>query len=436
MSTPLKESLNGSAGPHERQAPNPRTLQSARAQGHADARCSNAAARTLLLCASTQYWDEAWFRKQHFMSRLSSRYPVLYIEPSFSILRRAPKRCPRGHENSPWRASIAQKRDQLWTYTPPRGMPFWTHPSVSRVQYRRWGAQLQSAARELGFERTWLWLYNPLYIQTIETLAPERVIFDLVDDLEAYQKRAHSRPTMRASIEGALRRADLLFTTSPLLAHKYAPLTSTRTMHVVPNGVRGEWIERSASVPEDLRELPRPWIGFIGAIFCYLDYDLLVATARAFRHGTLVMVGPIEDAAGAERLAAEPNVAMLGPRPQDRVPEYAGVFDVCLSPFKAGDVRRAVNPLKIYEYLAAGRPVVSTPLESLADEPIARWLRFAEGEEAFVNAVRDAVASHSSPELVAARREAVRPYAWEALSARVEEIVQAAEERWTAEARA
>jgi len=384
----------------------------------------------LIICTSTQYWHEAWFRKQHFMSRLASRYPVLYVEPSFSILRKPPRRCPAGHENHPYRPRIQRQGDRLWTLTPPRGLPLWTHPSVSRVQYRMWGTLLRRAARRLGHTRTWLWLYNPLYVQTRASLRPERIIFDLVDDLEAYETRAHSRPTIRACVEESLLQADLVFTTSTLLAEKYAARTGTGAMHVVPNGVRGGWIERAPVIPEDLRELPRPWIGFMGAVFCYLDFDLLVAAARDFRHGTLVMVGPIEDQAGAARLAAEPNVALLGARDQERVPDYVGSFDVCLSPFKAGAVRRAVNPLKIYEYLAAGKPVVSTPLESITGEPIARWIRFAEGEEAFVGAIRNALASHSNPELAAARREAVRPYAWEALGARVAEILEASAARW------
>ncbi|MFH1144628.1 MAG: glycosyltransferase [Candidatus Eisenbacteria bacterium] len=302
---------------------------------------------------------------------------------------------------------------------------------MSRIQYQWWGTLLRRAAARLGHRRVWLWLYNPLHIQTRATLQPERIIFDLVDDLEAYATRTHSRSTMRRCVNSALREADLVFATSPLLADRYAAQTREGRMHIIPNGVRGEWIDLETEIPADLRRLRRPWIGFMGAVFCYLDYDLLVATARAFPQGTLVMVGPVEDEAGAARLAAEPNVAMLGRRPQERVPDYVGAFDVCLSPFKAGAVRRAVNPLKIYEYLAAGRPVVSTPLESLTGEPIARWIRFAEGPAAFTRAIHDALASQSHPELIAARREAVRPYAWEALAARVETTLEEAHARWS-----
>lgn len=388
----------------------------------------------LIICAATQYWDEAWFRKQHFMRRLAARRRVMYVEPSFSIVRGAPERCPPGCANPYFRARTRIVDERLTVLTPPRGLPGWTHARVSPLHYRRMGTLLRRAARRGGHTRTWLWLYNPLYVQAIASLRPERVIFDLVDDLGAYAARGHSRDTMRRCVDAALARADLVFTTSPLLAAQYASRTRCGQMHVVPNGVRGDWIDRPAGEPPpELASLPRPWIGFIGAIFEYLNYDLLIATARAFSGGSLVLVGPVRDAAGAARLRGEPNVVWIAPQPQARVPEFAAAFDVCLSPFRAGDVRRAVNPLKVYEYLAAGRPVVSTPLESLADEPIARHIRFAEGEAAFVGAVREALAEEQSgagPAAAHARREAVRAYTWEALGDRVAAILERSEEEW------
>jgi glycosyltransferase involved in cell wall biosynthesis len=172
----------------------------------------------------------------------------------------------------------------------------------------------------------------------------------------------------------------------------------------------------------------------MGAVFSYLDYDLLVAAARAFPQGSLILVGPLQDVHGAARLKKEPNTVLLGPRPQERIPDYLAAFDVCLCPFRSGAVRRAVNPLKVYEYLAAGRPVVSTPLESLAQEPVARWIRFAEGAEAFSSAIRLAL-DENDPSMATARRQAVRSYSWDVLSTRVEEILDAAERDWNEETR-
>lgn len=386
--------------------------------------------RPLIICTSTQYWGEAWFRKQHFMSRLSVKRPVLYVEPSHSIARRARAVLAPEMRNPLVQPRVRRRGETLWTLTPPRGLPFWTHASVSRIQYRLWGGMLRREAQRLGFSRTWLWLYNPLYVQSCSSLRPERLIFDMVDELGAYDAGVHSRRTMGKCVESALESADLVFTTSGILAETYSPRTRTGKLHMVPNGVRGDWVDRPPrAVPERIRDLPRPRIGFLGALFSYLDYDLLAETARAFPEGTLVLVGPVTDYAGVARVAGESNVVLIGSQPQEKVPDFVSAFDVCLCPFRSGPIRRAVNPLKIYEYLALGRPVVSTPLESLMSDPIAPQIRFAEGAPAFVEAVRAAL-DCDTPEEQRARREAVRPYTWEVLGERVEGVLETAEREW------
>jgi glycosyltransferase involved in cell wall biosynthesis len=389
--------------------------------------------KPLILCASTQYWEETWFRKQHFMAHLARQRPVGYVEPSYSILRPHPQQVPETSRNARFRMSVRRAGDSLWLLTPPRGIPFWTRPVVSGYQYRHYGRLLRREATRLGFDRIWLWLYNPLYVQSVPTLAPERVIFDLVDDMGAYAARASSRKNMQACVERAIETADLVLATSRALVDAYAPRTRAGSIALVPNGVRGDWIGRMpAAAPPSVRGLPHPRIGFVGALFGYLDYPLLHATARAFPGGSLTLVGPIQDAEAVDALRREPNVRIIGPVTQESVPDFIASFDVCLAPFRPGAVRRAVNPLKVYEYLALGRPVVATPLESLVGGPIAGQIRFAEGPEAFVAAIRDAL-SADSPSAQAARREAVRPFSWEALGTQVALLIDAAEREWSQE---
>lgn len=385
----------------------------------------------LIVCASTQYWDETWFRKQHFTARLSQQRPVLYVEPSRSILRPPRRGTPPSLRNpllTPRLRTLQAER--LWTYTPPRGWPLWTHRRVSPRQYHSWGGAVRRAASDLGFERIWLWLYNPLWIQATGSLAPERVIFDLVDDLTAYEAGAHTRETMRACVERALTESDLVLTTSKLLAETHARRTREGKMHVISNGVPADWLSLEIDeLPAQIAALPRPRIGFVGAVFSYLDADLLVAAARAFPEGSLIVVGPVHDEAVAARLRAEPNAHLLGAWPQARVPEAIAGFDVALSPFRAGAVRRAVNPLKVYEYLALGKPVVSTPLESLRGEPIADSIRMAETAAEFVRAIREEL-SRDNPAVRMARRRAVEPYTWDALGQQVERVLDVAESKW------
>jgi len=290
---------------------------------------------------------------------------------------------------------------------------------------------LRREARRLGFDRVWLWMYNPLYVQALPTLAPERVILDLVDDLGAYAARDASRQNMQTCVERAIATSDLVIATSRTLVETYASHTRQKKIALVPNGVRGDWIGRvPGALPAAVRGLPHPRIGFVGALFGYLDYPLLRAAARAFPEGSLTLVGPIQDADAVDALRREPNVRVIGPVAQDSVPDYIASFDVCLAPFRAGAVRKSVNPLKVYEYLAIGRPVVATPLEALLDDPIAEQIRFAEGPDAFVHAIREAL-TMETPAAQASRREAVRPFAWESLSAQVASLLDEAEREWS-----
>lgn len=390
----------------------------------------------IIACASTQYWSETWFRKQHFMSRLSERRSVLYIEPSRSVLRSPPRGTPSDQRNSWFASRLRQEGPRLWVWTPPRGLPFWTHPSVSARQYAGWGSELRAEVTRLGFERVWLWLYQSLWVQACDALRPERLIFDLVDDLEAYEARAHSRRTVARSMRRALAESDLVFATSRVLAERFASETRAGRIEVVGNGVRDAWLADPPAPAPELRDLPRPLIGFVGAIFTYLDFQLLAQVARAFPEASLVLVGPIHDAGGAARLRQEPNVHLLGAKPQSEIPAYLAGFDVCLAPFRAGAVRRAVNPLKVYEYLALGKPVVSTPLDSLAGDAVARVLRFGEGAS-FIQAIRDALHDEEAArrngtldDRLRERRDAVRPHTWNELSARVESVLVEHERAW------
>ncbi len=167
--------------------------------------------KPLILCASTQYWEETWFRKQHFMAHLARRRPVGYIEPSYSILRAPSHHVPETGRNEPFRMKVRRAGDSLWVLTPPRGIPLLDAAAGERHTSTGTTVDCCGARRSrLGFDRVWLWLYNPLYVQSVPTLAPERVIFDLVDDMGAYAARASSRRNMQACVERAIETADLV----------------------------------------------------------------------------------------------------------------------------------------------------------------------------------------------------------------------------------
>jgi glycosyltransferase involved in cell wall biosynthesis len=137
-------------------------------------------------------------------------------------------------------------------------------------------------------------------------------------------------------------------------------------VHFVP--VACDFERYHAELERPLLEQPsRPRIGYAGWINQRLDVPLLLDVARAHRHAELMLAGPVKEPrpAGLRELAREPNVVLLGPQPPERVPAVMRTFDVALIPYRDDDFNRGSNPVKFYEYLALGRPVVATDIPVL-----------------------------------------------------------------------
>jgi glycosyltransferase involved in cell wall biosynthesis len=193
-------------------------------------------------------------------------------------------------------------------------------------------------------------------------------------------------------------------------------------MTVLGNGV--EWDHFAAPRPEpaEIAALPRPRIGYIGLLSHFLDFDCLEALRRARRGGTLVLIGPETPATSGplRELAARGGVALLGPKPYEDLPGFAQALDVGVIPFRAQDPYvQGINPNKVYQYLASGLPVVTTPVLDLAPRP--PHLAFAADPKETVFAVEAALDAPRDPE---ARRAMAREYDWSRLAARMVEIIE------------
>lgn len=120
----------------------------------------------------------------------------------------------------------------------------------------------------------------------------------------------------------------------------------------------------AAARPTDLPSEGCHIVGFVGALYEWIDWDLIAQASRAIPEAQFVFVGPNNCPTAIKSLEESPNVRFLGPRAYESIPGYVAAFDTCWVPFKTGQITAAANPVKIYEYLALGKPVVST---SVAD---------------------------------------------------------------------
>jgi glycosyltransferase involved in cell wall biosynthesis len=174
---------------------------------------------------------------------------------------------------------------------------------------------------------------------------------------------------------------------------------------------------RTPRRPPEIASLPRPRIGYAGALAEWIDLDLLGVVAAAFPTGSLVLVGPTvgQSVRPAERFAAHPNVHWLGSKPHADLPHWVAEMDVCLIPFRCTPLTRGVNPNKLWEYFALGKPVVMTDFSPFVHD--FKNLAFvAATPEAFVAAIGAAL---TSPGDVAARREIARRNSWDGAAARM-----------------
>jgi glycosyltransferase involved in cell wall biosynthesis len=373
---------------------------------------------TPLLCLSRSVWSDerAGHRNRYQMlSRFARDRRVLMLECPFEL---ATLGRPRAAKVAALRGALAGPRWQPEGLATLRPLAWWLRDGderawrLNRALYRPW---LRRALRLLG-QPPVLWIYDhrlwPLLDGTPRALAA----YHCTEDYAGIAGRAHG-PAVAAWVadqeRALLARVDRVLAVSEGLA---AP---RRTLHadvrVLQNGVDLEIYRPDAAPAPELAGLPRPLLGYVGAINYRLDFALLDALAERFSTGTLVMVGAV-DGVGADpalaRLAARPNVRMLGHRPPRQLASLICALDVCLMPFMGDEwFVRAAQPLKTFEYLACGRPVVSTWLPNL--EPLGRLVHLSRDRDSFLEACRAAV-DEREPARVAERLAAARASSWDA----------------------
>ncbi|MBX5475483.1 MAG: glycosyltransferase, partial [Thermoleophilia bacterium] len=256
------------------------------------------------------------------------------------------------------------------------------------------------------------------------------LVYDCVDEYAEQAGADRRRRALVARCERELvARADLVFVTAtPLLERHRALNPSTFLVRNVGEYAHFARAAEEGEVANELRSLRRPVVGFVGNFLAAkVDLDLLAAAAAARPRWSFVLVGPASE--GEERvraLAARPNVFWLGARPYAELPRYVAGFDVAVIPYLANEYTRSCFPLKLFEYLAAGKPVVATGLPELRG--MGPDVAVADGAAGLVAAAEAALRLRSPAD--AARRQALAAAStWETRTARLAELVEAALER-------
>lgn len=289
---------------------------------------------------------------------------------------------------------VAQNLDVLSPLTLPAG---WPEPlrSLSQWLYAR---AVSRAARAAGLERPIAWAMLPTQLAAAQSLRPRLLVYHAVDDYAA--NPGVDAAWLRACESRMLRAADLVFAASPSLAERLR--AERRDVELLANVADVELfaraLEASHSEPESLASLPRPRAVYVGNLAAYrFDFELLRAAAQALPDVGFALVGPVglgdprAPAGPAESLAKEPNVRFLGALRQADLPALLAHCDVGLLTLLENPHTLSAMPLKLWEYLAAGLPVVARDLPNLRGLADPRAIRLYREPGEFVTQLRAAL---------------------------------------------
>jgi UDP-galactopyranose mutase len=298
-----------------------------------------------VVCFSHLRWDFVFQRPHHLFSRFARQRPVLWVEEP--VVNGAPE--PRlDVRETPQGVHVA--------------VPFLPSALDTAGAIQALRTLLQQELDRRGLHRFVSWYYTPMALPYTEDLQPELVVYDCMDELSAFK----GAPARLADLERQLfSRADLAFTGG--LSLYRAKRDRHHNIYGIPSSIDVEHY-RHARVhqpePADQSHIPHPRLGFFGVIDERMDLDLLAGLADARPDWHIVLLGPFAKIDPAE-VPQRANLHYLGRKTYEELPSYVAGWDVALLPFARNEATRFISPTKTPEYLAAGRPVVSTSIEDV-----------------------------------------------------------------------
>lgn len=389
-----------------------------------------------IVCLSFVGWDDYWGTAQQLMSRFAARNRVLFVNPPVSAFSFFTESRGAGYAWQRLRQWLKGPRlvaPNVYAATPPPALPFRYRRLTNRVNSVIMGRWLRKQAAGLGFRNPIVWSFLPSMPPRIgSSLRPALSVYHCVDDFASVPHWWNAATDVRARDAECCTEADVVLCTGRQLAEARRSLNSR--VNVVLNGADVELFSRAVSpetnAPADIASISRPVVGFSGVIDFRFDTALLTELALRRPDWSIALVGHTAPGGGAtdgkgrvlsgidlSGLLALPNVHLLGWKPIEALPGYLKGMDVCLIPYVRSEFTRHIFPLKLFEYMAAGKPIVATDLEELlpyAGHSLTLAGTPSEFHDAIVNAIEDAPAAFSSE-----RAELVQGHSWDK---RVEQI--------------
>lgn len=355
--------------------------------------------------SSTQHLFKHMLGARHIVwcNSIGLRKPDLCVSDMVRAVRKVQAFMGRpepSHDSAGPRMSVVQ----------PFAIPAPRHAAARAFNRHMLKRQVGRAAQQIGLKDPVLWISLPAAAPLVGAFGDLKTVYYCGDDFSALAGVDHGAVVELE--QELLRICDLIFAASPEIASR---LPANKTV-VLPHGVDLEFFNRPALRPADL-PVGRPIAGFYGTLAPWLDLELIEKSAASLPDWWFVFIGP--ETVDTRRIRALDNVRFLGPRKHSELPAYVHNWDVSLLPFRACAQIEACNPLKLREYLAAGRPIVSTPFPAL--DPYRDLIFTASTAGDFTQAIRRALhdAGRDSQ-----RQDSVRKETWAMRAAYAERCVE------------
>jgi hypothetical protein len=382
------------------------------------------------ICFSINNWEKRKARKQQFMLHLSLRRDVgkiLYVEPPLNLLRLLflPSLELKTQDNRKrWLRALSFKIEsppeskKLFIFTPLFFIPFsFRSRLIYNLNLYISLLIIKSKISRLNFENTVLWLYHPFDYKLLKWFKKRSLaIFDWAEDwAEYFIEFSHPRRRHVSYLEKKMvKDVDIVFVVSKKLLER-AKNINDNSYQILDGTMPEIFANYDRRIPLEIKNIVHPMLGYVGTIFKRLDLDLIAELSEKLPRCSIVLIGnillPSEELINIRRN----NVFLLGGRKYEELPNYMMNFDVCILPYIP--VLDTSPPTKIYDYLATGKPIVSTYLPALED--FGNLIKLAHTKEEFIRLAREAV-NEDDAQIQNRRLQKAKESSW---SFRAEEIM-------------
>ena len=351
-----------------------------------------------VLLATANYWGSPiQTGSQHYARQFAAaHWRVAYLSDQISPLHllRWKSRAYTRDKFSLWMRGGTRAADgRIFAYNHMTLLPIHNAPILrsEAVANHTFDATVPNVFRRLrreGFETLdLLWIDHLLYADLPDRVKATQSVYRLADDPRLFSDTYP--PSLLRRFETLVRRVDRVIVTARRLHEQVARIRGDDGVFYIPNGADYDHFAAAAPVPPEYSRIPEPRVVYAGSLEPWFDVDVVAAAARARPQVSWVIIGPARIPMGT--LAGLPNVHLLGPRPYAVLPGYIAHAQAGIIPFRPSEQIDAVNPIKLYEYLAAGIPVVATAWAEL--EHMRPPALLARGAAEFIDAIDQALAT-------------------------------------------